>query len=267
MLSRLRVDPGERARLDRRDPADRLGLTSKDETAPALAALLEQLRNLQARLWAEQQRSVLLVLQGVDASGKDGAIRRVFSGVNPQGVRVVSFRAPSSRERSHDYLWRVHLAAPARGEIGIWNRSHYEDIVTAHLLGVVDDAARELRSGHLRDFERMLTDEGTTILKVFLHLSKDAQREQLQERIDDPAKRWKFRPDDLETRARWGEVMAGYEAALSATSTPWAPWYVVPADRRWVRDVAVARLLVRELERMDPRFPPSDPALDGICVE
>ncbi|HEX5613526.1 MAG TPA: PPK2 family polyphosphate kinase [Acidimicrobiia bacterium] len=267
MLSRLRVAPGERARLDARDPADRLGLTSKDDAAPQLAALLERLRALQTRLWAEQSRALLVVLQGVDASGKDGAIRRVFSGVNPQGVRVVSFRAPSSRERSHDYLWRVHLAAPARGEIGIWNRSHYEDVVTAHLLGVIDDDGRERRQRHLREFERMLTDEGTTVLKVFLHLSKEAQRIQLQERLDDPAKRWKFRADDLETRARWDEVMAGYEAALSATSTPWAPWYVVPADRRWVRDIAVARLLVREIERMDPRIPPPDPSLDGLRVE
>jgi PPK2 family polyphosphate:nucleotide phosphotransferase len=267
VLAPLRVAPGERARLDRRDPRDRLGLDGRDQAGPIVASAIEQLRDLQTRLWAEQQRALLLVLQGVDASGKDGAIRRVFTGVNPQGVTVVSFAAPSTRERGHDYLWRVHLAAPARGRIGIWNRSHYEDVVTAHLLGTIDDDARARRYRHIREFERMLVDEGTTIVKVFLHLSRDEQREQLQERLDDPTKRWKFRREDLETRARWDDVMAGYEAALTETSTDWAPWDVVPADRRWVRDVAVARLLVRALEDMDPQYPAPDPTLEGLRVE
>jgi PPK2 family polyphosphate:nucleotide phosphotransferase len=267
VLSKLRVDPGDAARLDARDPGDRLGIGGKAAAAVVLDGHLARLRVLQTRLFAEGARAALLVLQGVDASGKDGTIRRVFSGINPQGCRVASFKAPSTLESAHDYLWRIHAALPRRGEIGIFNRSHYEDLVTASLHGTIATAQRRRRVRHVRDFERMLVDEGTVVVKVWLHVSKHEQRARLQARLDDPEKRWKFDPDDLATRRRWDEVMALYDEVVAATSTRWAPWYVVPADHRWVRDVAVAALLVRALERLDPRFPEPDPRLDGVVVE
>jgi PPK2 family polyphosphate:nucleotide phosphotransferase len=265
--SRLRVDPGDAPRLVARDTASRLGLGGKAEASVELDEQLTLLRSWQDRLWAERARAVLLVLQGLDASGKDGTIRRVFTGLNPQGCRVAAFAAPSTLESEHDYLWRVHAALPRRGEIGIFNRSHYEDLVTASLLGSISPATRRRRIRHVRDFERMLVDEGTVLVKVFLHVSKAEQRTRLQARLDDPAKRWKFDPTDLETRRRWDDVMALYEEVIGATSTRWAPWHVVPADHRWVRDVAVATLLVRALEQLDPRHPTPRPGLEGIVVE
>ena len=202
------------------------------------------LDDLHDRLWAEARRSVVLVLQGMDASGKDGTIRRVLTGLNPQGCAVVNFKAPTTVDLAHDYLWRIHAATPARGILGVWNRSHYEDVVTARIIGAIDDDQCRRRFRHIREFERMLPDEGITMVKVFLHISKDEQRARLQARIDDPEKNWKFRRSDLDTRAQWDEYQERYEAAISATSTSWAPWYVVPADHKWVRDVAVATLLV-----------------------
>jgi PPK2 family polyphosphate:nucleotide phosphotransferase len=265
LVSRLLVKPGEPAGLAERDPGKRLGLPGKSEVEPLRTELLEQLRGLQERLWAESSRSVLLVLQGLDTSGKDGTIEHVFSGVNPQGIHDASFKPPTPVELAHDYLWRVHQACPSRGEIGIFNRSHYEDIVTVRVLSLASDDAWRRRYQHLREWERMLTDEGTTIVKVFLHISKEEQRARLQARLDDPAKRWKFRSSDLDSRARWADYMAAYEDALTETSTEWAPWYVVPADRRWVRNVAVSQLLVKTLERLDPQFPePED--LSGMEI-
>lgn len=265
MRSRLRVAPGEDAALARRPTDDRLGF-DRAGAQRRLAELVERLATLQNRLWAERRRSVLLVLQGMDTSGKDGTIRRVFTGLNPQGCRVVSFKAPSTLELDHDFLWRIHLALPRRGEIGIFNRSHYEDVVTARAIGVIDDRARRRRFAHVRDFERMLADEGTSLVKVFLHLGRDEQRERLAARLADPEKRWKFRVEDLEARQRWDEYLRLYEEALTATSTPHAPWYVVPADHKWVSGVAVAHLLVRTLEDLDPRIPAADPGLEGVEV-
>ncbi len=202
----------------------------------------------------------------MDACGKDGTVRRVLSGVNPQGCRVTSFKVPCGHESDHDYLWRVHAACPPRGEMGIFNRSHYEDVVTTYVLGLVDAATRRRRYRHLLDFERMLHDEGTSIVKVFLHVSKEEQRRRLQERLDDPEKRWKFRSEDLVTRTRWDEYQAAYEDAIDATTAEWAPWYVVPADHKWVRDLAISSLLVDALERMDPRVPQPSESLDGVVV-
>ena len=207
-----------------------------------------------------------MVLQGMDASGKDGTIRRVFTGVNPQGCDVTAFKAPSHDELAHDYLWRVHARCPRRGEIGIWNRSHYEDIVTVHVRGLIDDERRDRRIRHVRHFEELLHDEGTTVLKLFLHISHDEQRRRLQRRLDDPEKRWKFDPSDLEARDQWDAYQEEYERAITGTSTPHAPWYVVPADHKWVRDVAVARLLVATLRDLRPEIPPPLPSLDGISV-
>ena len=254
MLQGLRVDPGRPAQLAVRDPGDRLGV-EKAEGAARLQELVERLGVFQERLYAEHRRAVLLVLQGMDASGKDGTIRRVFTGVNPLGCHIVSFKAPSDLEAEHDFLWRIHAEMPRRGYLGAFNRSHYEDIVTASVIGVIDPARRARRIRHVREFERALHDEGTTILKVFLHLSKQEQRTRLQARLDDPAKRWKFRPEDLETRRRWDEYMERYDEAITATSTRWAPWYVVPADKKWVSALAVGQLLMDTLEGLDPQVP------------
>ena len=266
MITPLRVEPGTQARIAERDPNDTLGL-DKPRAKSELDDLNDRLHVLQRRLFAEGARSVLLVLQGLDAAGKDGVIRSVFSRLSAQGCRVVSFRAPTATELAHDYLWRVHAQLPARGEIGIFNRSHYEDIVTVRMSQLTPEAVWRRRAGHVREWERMLTDEGTSIVKVFLNVSKDEQRERLQERIDDPEKRWKFRHDDLEVRARFDEYVAAYEEALTETSTDWAPWHVVPADRNWVKAYAVARLLVETLERIDPQLPAPEPGIEGLVVE
>jgi PPK2 family polyphosphate:nucleotide phosphotransferase len=266
VLQRLRVEPGRSADLEHRDPGDRLGL-DKEQARTETQDFVARAAALQERLFAEERRAVLLVLQGMDTSGKDGTIRRVFTGLNPAGVRVVSFKAPTLTELQHDYLWRIHAELPARGTIGAFNRSHYEDIVTVEVLGLITAAQRKRRIRQVREFERTLVEEGTTILKVFFHLSKDEQRKRLEARLADPAKRWKFRLDDLENRARWDDYVRGYEAAITATSTRAAPWYVVPADHKWASGRAVAELLATTLERMNPQVPPPAIDLEGVVVE
>jgi len=265
MREQCRIEPGTEARLDDRPTDDRLGV-DKGKAQSELAALTERLSVLHQRLYAEQKRSVLLVLQGLDAAGKDGTIRRVFTGLNPQGCDVVAFKAPTPTDRAHDYLWRIHNALPERGDIRIFNRSHYEDVVAAQVIGVIDDKQRKRRYEHINFFERMLLDEGTSIVKIFLHVGKEEQRARLQARLDDPEKRWKFEPADLDTRAAWDQYMKLYDAAITATSTKWAPWYVVPADHKWVSGVAAAKILLHTLEEMDPQIPPPKPDLDGIVI-
>jgi PPK2 family polyphosphate:nucleotide phosphotransferase len=265
MLEQLIVKPGATANLAGRDPRDTLGLAGKAEANERLTALLAELSKYQTRLWAEGRRSVLLILQGLDASGKDGAIRKVFTGVNPQGCRAVSFKAPTETELAHDFLWRIHANCPARGEIGIFNRSHYEDVVTVGVMELAPEDVWRPRIGLIPEFERTLTEEGTTIIKCYLHISKDEQKKRLEARLVKPEKRWKFNPGDLETRRRWDQFLAAYEEALTATSTAFAPWHVVPADRKWVRNVAVASLLVDALRRLDPQLP--QPQLDGLTIE
>ena len=255
MLETLIVQPGSAADLERRDPRDTLGLPGKEESKAALAALLEELSSLQERLYAEGTRSILVVLQGLDASGKDGTIRRVFTGVNPQGCRVTSFKAPTPLELAHDFLWRVHAECPARGMMGIFNRSHYEDVVTVGVLGLAPEHVWRRRPQRIVEFERLLIEEGTTVLKCFLHVSAEEQRERFAERISDPTKRWKYNPNDEETAQRFAKYMAAYEDTLTETSTEWAPWHVIPADRNWVRNHAVATVLVEALRRLDPQYP------------
>ena len=211
--------------------------------------------SLQERLYAEGTRSVLVVLQGLDASGKDGTIRHVFTGVNPQGCRVTSFKAPTPVELAHDFLWRVHAECPARGMIGIFNRSHYEDVVTVGVLGLAPEEVWRRRPQRIVEFERLLVEEGTTVVKCFLHISPEEQQERFAERLADPTKRWKYNPKDEETARRFGEFMAAYEQALTETSTEHAPWYVIPGDRNWVRNHAVATVLVEALRRLDPQYP------------
>lgn len=267
MLEPLRVASGSAPGLAGRGTRDTLGLEDKDDGAAQLGALQARLADLQARLWAEGERSLLLILQGMDSSGKDGTIRRVFHGVNPQGMWIRAFGRPSEDELARDYLWRAHRDVPKRGKIGIFNRSHYEDVGVVRVRELVPEARWRARYEHIRAFERLLTDEGTTVVKVWLHISRDEQRERLQRRIDDPTRNWKFEPQDIEARRDWDLYLAAFEEAIAETSTEHAPWYVVPADRRWVRDVAVATLLVETLEAMDPQVPAADPRLVGIRVE
>jgi PPK2 family polyphosphate:nucleotide phosphotransferase len=266
VIERLRVEPGRPANLAGRDPRDTLGLGDKQAAKAVRAELVDRLDVLQQRLFAESKRSLLLVLQGMDASGKDSVIRAVFRSVNPLGCRAVSFRAPTSTELSHDYLWRVHAALPARGELGIFNRSHYEDVVAVRMHGLAPEDVWERRPGHIREWERMLTDEGIAIVKVYLHVSREKQRERLQERVVNPEKRWKFRKDDLDVLARYHEYIGAYEDALTATSTDWAPWHVVPADRNWVKSTAVAQLLVDALENIDPQLPRPEPGIETTQI-
>jgi len=262
----MRVEPGAHPRLGERDTAAKPPDLDKAAGKARLAERVERLGVLHARLAAKQARSVLLVLQGVDASGKDGTIRSVLTGVNPQGCRIVPFKVPASTELAHDYLWRVHAVCPARGELGIFNRSHYEDVIAVRVRGLAPEKVWRRRYEHIRHFERMLGDEGTSVVKVCLHVSKDEQRTRLQERLDNPEKRWKFRVGDLDDRARWDDFTAAYEDAIRETSTEYAPWHVVPADRNWVRNLAVAEILVAAFEKLDPKLPPADPALDGLTV-
>jgi PPK2 family polyphosphate:nucleotide phosphotransferase len=266
LLEKLRVKPGTSPRLDRRDPDLRFGAAGKREGLALLQERVERLAVLHNRLSAEASRAVLLVLQGMDASGKDGTIRHVLSGINPQGCRVVAFREPTTTELAHDYLWRVHAVCPARGEIGIFNRSHYEDVVAARVRGLVPEAVWRHRYRHIRGFEQLLADEGTTVIKVFLHVSHEEQRQRLQERLDNPEKRWKYRAGDLEDRKHWDDFMTAYEDAIRETSTKSAPWYVVPADHNWVRNLAVAEILVDALERIDPQLPEPEIGLEPIEV-
>ncbi|MGE0877531.1 MAG: polyphosphate kinase 2 family protein [Acidimicrobiia bacterium] len=267
LIDKLRIGPGTKLKLGDRDPADKLGLSDKNDGAEQLAALQSDLLEYQARLWAEGKRSLLLVLQGIDGGGKDGTIRSVFSGVNPQGVRVAGFKAPAGAEAMHDYLWRVHQVLPEKGQIGIFNRSHYEDVLVVRVHSLVPEDKWRKRYRHIREWERMLVDEGTTIVKVCLHISKDEQRKRFEDRLKDPQKSWKFRVGDLEDRKKWDDYMATYEEAINETSTEWAPWYVVPGDRKWVRNVAVSTLLVDTLKEMNPQYPAPDPALKGIVIE
>jgi PPK2 family polyphosphate:nucleotide phosphotransferase len=267
VIEQLRVEPGAKADISKRDPKDKLGLADKQAGKQQLAEIHARLESLQARLYAESRQSVLLVLQGLDASGKDGVIRKVFAGLNPQACRVASFKAPTATELAHDYLWRVHAALPARGEIGIFNRSHYEDVVAVRMLELAPREVWQRRPAHIREWERMLCDEGTPIVKVFLNVSEDEQRQRLQERVDDPMKRWKFRLEDLEVRKRFDDYVRAWDEVITETSSEWAPWYVVPADRNWVKSLAVAHLLVRALERIDPKFPPPQPGIEGLRIE
>jgi len=262
----LRVAPGSSPGLDQRKPDVRPRGLDKKKGLDRLADRVESLGAQHARLAAEGTRAVLLVLQGLDASGKDGTIKSVLTGVNPQGCRIVSFKAPTATELAHDYLWRVHAVYPARGELGIFNRSHYEDVVAVRVRKLAPAKVWRRRYEHIRSWERMLVDEGTAIVKVFLHVSRDEQRKRLQERIDDPEKRWKFRLGDLDDRKLWEQFMKAYEDVIRETSTAWAPWHVVPADHNWVRNLAVAEILAETLERLDPQLPPADPALDGIEI-
>jgi PPK2 family polyphosphate:nucleotide phosphotransferase len=253
---RWRVDPSQPLSLADIDPASTAGAPGdRAETESESKKLGKELADLQTRLWAEKKSSLLVVMQGMDTSGKDGTIKRVFGAVNPLGLKITSFRAPTEEELAHDFLWRVHKVSPATGEIAVFNRSHYEDVLVVRVLDLVPDDVWGARYELINDFESQLAHRATAIVKLFLHISKDEQRLRLQKRVDNPAKRWKFNAGDLEQRARWDEYMAAYEDALVKTSTDAAPWYVVPADRKWFRNWVVNRILVTTLRGMNPAFP------------
>jgi PPK2 family polyphosphate:nucleotide phosphotransferase len=260
------VKPGSRVNIATVDPGDTRALKGGREAADAAlgddrAALIEW----QTRLWAESSRSLLLILQGTDASGKDGTVAHVFGGVNPQGTRVTSFKPPTAEELAHDFLWRVHLAMPRAGEIGIFNRSHYEDVLVARVRKLVPRQVWKKRYDDITAFESLLTEGGTTIIKCCLLISKDEQRRRFEERLKDPQKRWKFQRSDLEDRALWKEYQAAYSEAIARTSTKDAPWYVIPSDHKWFRNWAVSRLLIETLTAMDPKYP-EPPDLAGIKI-
>jgi PPK2 family polyphosphate:nucleotide phosphotransferase len=266
--SPYRVSPATRVDLSRHHPDARTGFDGgKMEGKTALRELKPRLADLQERLWAESQQSLLVVLQAIDTGGKDGTIRHVFTGVNPQGVHVRRFGVPSEWELAHDYLWRVHAHTPESGSITIFNRSHYEDVLVVRVKGLVPREVWSKRYHHIREFERTLSDEGTRIVKLFLHISKEEQRERLQARIDQHDKTWKFSKGDLAERARWDDHIAAFEDALSETSTDYAPWYVVPANRKWYRNLVVSTVLIETLEGMDPRVPEPEADLEGVVVK
>lgn len=260
-MNPYRVKPGSTVKLADHDPDDR-GDAVKGDAEDAKSTLITRLSALQERLYANQKQSLLIVLQGMDTSGKDGVIRHVMTGVNPQGCRVVSFKVPSAEELAHDFLWRVHQQAPARGEIGIFNRSHYEDVLVTRVHGWVSDDVAHQRFGQIREFEELLSENGTTILKFFLHISKDEQKERLEARVADPAKRWKFNEGDLEERKLWDDYARVFEDMLGATSTERSPWYIVPANRKWYRNLVVADRVVQALEALKLDLPPEPKGID-----
>jgi PPK2 family polyphosphate:nucleotide phosphotransferase len=255
-MKEYRVKPGDQINLAKFDPSETGDFDGgKDEGEAHTTKLITKLMDLQEVLYAEHQQKILIILQGIDTGGKDGTIKHVFEGVNPQGVRVASFKAPTAEELDHDYLWRVHKQVPGKGEIVIFNRSHYEDVLVVRVHNLVPEEVWKKRYDQINAFEKMLAETGTTILKFFLYISKDEQKERLQARLDDPTKTWKFNPDDLKERELWNEYLQAYEAVLNKTSTAWAPWYIVPANRKWYRDFMVASVLVDTLEGLDMKYP------------
>jgi PPK2 family polyphosphate:nucleotide phosphotransferase len=265
-MERYRVTDGDGFRLRDWATDETSGIAGKAEGRAKLAELTARLDELQELFYADRRHRLLVVLQGTDTAGKGGAIKRVFRGMNPSGVRVASFKRPTEPELAHDFLWRIHPHVPGDGEVALFDRSHYEDVLIVRVHDLVPEARWKARYEHIRAFEQMLADEGTTILKFFLHISKDEQRERLQARLDDPAKRWKFRTEDLDERQYWDDYQAAYEAMIQRTSTEDAPWYVVPADKKWHRDVVICQTLVETLEGLDLRYPEAEEDLDSIVV-
>jgi PPK2 family polyphosphate:nucleotide phosphotransferase len=265
-MKQYRIKPGSTVKLDKIDPDD-IGdyagdAKAKDEAEDFLTKRLKKLAALQQRLYADSSQALLIVLQAMDTGGKDGTIKRVMSGVDPQGCQVTSFKKPTPVELAHDFLWRVHHEVPPKGYIGIFNRSHYEDVLITRVHGLISDKLATERFELIKQFEKMLAQTGTTILKFFLHISKDEQQARLEERLRDPEKRWKFNADDLAERKFWPKYTCAYEDAIAATSTDDGPWYVVPANHKWFRNVVVAETIVSTLERMNPKPPPLRADLD-----
>ena len=267
-LSTYRIPSKGKVKLANFNPASTpFAHGSNKDQEKDLKTLNQQLAQLIQPLQAERQRSILLVLQGMDAAGKDGTVRGVFKHTSPMGVRLATFKTPTKDELAHDYLWRCHAVVPAKGEIGVWNRSHYEDVLVPGVNGWINKQTLQQRYTQINDFERLLTENGTTVLKCMLHISKDEQRRRLQERIDEPEKRWKFSLGDLDVRKQWDAYQKAYEDLLEATSTAHAPWYVIPADDKLHRNLMINTLLNHTLLDMKPQYPEDFPELVGLKVE
>jgi len=260
------IPPGSQVALSDFDAGYTGHYRSKAETKEELKRNVEKLRDLQELLWAEGKHALLIVLQAMDAGGKDGTIKHVMRGVNPQGCQVTSFKVPTEEELDHDFLWRIHRATPRRGFIGIFNRSHYEDVLVVRVHNLVPEEVWQQRYEQINKFEKLLADTGTTILKFFLYISKEEQKERFEARLLDPRKNWKFSSKDVEERKLWDTYMAAYEDALSRCSTPWAPWYIVPADKKWFRNLSVSGIIVRALEGLELRYPPPLPGAESIQI-
>lgn len=261
------VEPGTRSRLSKRDTVRDDLFADKGEAKTQLKQCAEEIDALQDRLYGEQKRALLVVLQGIDTSGKDGTVRGVFNACGPLGVQVNAFGKPNELELKHDYLWRIHQATPRKGLIGIFNRSHYEDVLVVKVRGLAPAEAIEQRYEQINAFEKHLTENGVTILKFLLHISKDEQRQRLQERLDDPAKNWKFNPSDLEDRQLWDAFQAEYETVLDRCSTAHAPWRVVPADKKWRRNAIISAVVRGTLEEMNPQYPVMSWKADEFRIE
>ena len=261
-----RVSPGERIMLPAIDADESEGYKKKKDVRGELKEQRKRIRELQGRLYAENKQGLLIVLQAMDAGGKDGAIKHVFRGVNPQGCRVSSFKAPNPEESNHDFLWRYHKSAPAVGRLGIFNRSHYEDVLVVRVKNLVPEDVWRPRYELINNFEWILTQNNISVLKFFLHISKDEQKRRLERRLRRPDKRWKFSTADLKERDYWDDYQHAFEDAINETSTDYAPWYVIPANRKWYRNLVIARAIADTLEAMDPQFPAAEEGLDRITI-
>jgi PPK2 family polyphosphate:nucleotide phosphotransferase len=267
-LERYLIKPGAEVDLGKIDGGEKtLFKGEKEDYQAQFEALRDELQELQKRLYAQNKHRILVVMQAMDTGGKDGCIKHVFSRIDPQGIHVRSFKKPSEEEMSYDFLWRVHSKVPHRGQLVIFNRSHYEDVIAVRVKKIFPDAVWKRRQRHIVEFERMLAEEGTTIVKIFLHISKDEQKKRLQSRLDDPIKHWKINPDDLVDRAHWDEFMAAYEDVMAKTSTEFAPWYVIPADRKWYRNLCVARIMLDTLKKLNMEYPPINWDPQTILIE
>jgi PPK2 family polyphosphate:nucleotide phosphotransferase len=268
-MERYRVKPGGKVDLSNVDSGEKTLFdgAGKSDFEPQFRKLQDQLQHLQKLLYAQNKHKVLVVMQAMDTGGKDGCIKHVFSHIDPQGIHVRSFKKPSEEELAYDFLWRVHKQVPRRGQLVIFNRSHYEDIIAVRVKKLFPEEVWKRRQRHVVDFERMLVEEGTTIVKIFLHISKEEQKLRLESRLKNPVKHWKFNPDDLADRARWDDFMEAYEDVMSRTSTESAPWYVVPADRKWYRNLCVARIMLDTLSKLDMEFPQIDWDPKAIRIE
>jgi len=261
-----RVEPGETVKLADIDPNDTGPYRAKDQVQEELDHQRDRIQDLQERLYAEHKQSLLIVLQAMDTGGKDGTISHVFEGVNPQGCQVWSFKVPSIEELAHDFIWRCHEKAPPRGMITIFNRSHYEDVLVVRVKSLVPEAIWRERYDQINQFERTLARNDTTIIKFFLYISRDEQKRRLESRLEDPTKHWKFASNDVKERAYWDDYMQAYEDAIGKCSTAYAPWYVVPANKKWFRNLTVARTIADTLEAMNPQFPPAEEGIDRIEI-
>jgi PPK2 family polyphosphate:nucleotide phosphotransferase len=267
MKARELFRAGKRIKLIDADAADKpLSSGDKAEDKQRIDQLAQQIAALQDVFYAEHQRKLLVILQGMDTSGKDGTIRGVFGRIDPLGIRSVSFKAPTSVEREHDYLWRVHKETPAQGELVIFNRSHYEDVLITRVHGWIDDNECKRRHGQIRDFERMMAETGTVLLKFFLHISKDEQKKRLEQRLADPEKHWKFDPQDLEERKYWDDYQEAYKQAIAETNADHAPWYLIPADSKTHRNLAIASVVLETMESMKLAYPSAHPEYAKIKI-